>query len=507
MRWWQGLERYCWVVLIVAALGWLFDTMDQNIFNLVRAPSTRELLVREYGDGGGLPPGAPPVMGAAGKIVEERGDRVVVQVVDKTGEQRSVLATRWSEPDSEAAPRLAVGARAVIVAYDSPRAAYVIEDQKIFDGRASRVAGWLTSIFLIGWSVGGFVFGMLGDRIGRTGTMILTILIYAVFTGLSAAVTTWQAYAAMRFLTALGVGGEWAAGAALVAEVFPARSRPMALGLLQALSAVGNMMAAVITLALAGLSWRGAYVVGALPALLVLWIRRTVREPERWQHARQEASAGKELGNIFALFREPVLRRNTIAATLMATAGVGALWGVGFFSTDLVREELQKAGVAARLIDARVSIMFLLQNLGSFFGIYLFASFSERFNRRTAFFFWFVLAWASILIFFWSVTGSRANAFSIALGLAPVMGFCTLGPFSGYTVYFPELFPTRLRATGCGFCYNAARILAAVAPFALGSFKAAGEYAQAATIVSTIYVVGFVGTWMGPETKGKPLPE
>jgi len=311
----------------------------------------------------------------------------------------------------------------------------------------------------------------------------------------------------MRFMTALGVGGEWAAGASLVAEVFPSRSRPMALGMLQAVSAVGNITAGLITLALAGLSWRWAYAVGAVPALLVLWVRSTVREPERWERAKAEASTGKELGNIAELFTHPVLRRNTIAATLMAAAGVGALWGVGFFSTDLVRDELQKAGQLSKVIDQRVSVMFMLQNAGSFFGIYLFAIFAERFNRRSAFAIWFALAWVSVLLFFWTVSGSRGSAFHLAALLAPVMGFCTLGPFSGYTVYFPELFPTRLRATGCGFCYNAARILAAIAPFALGSFKAAGEYAQAATIVSAIYLLGFIGTWLGPETRGKPLPE
>jgi cyanate permease len=138
----------------------------------------------------------------------------------------------------------------------------------------------------------------------------------------------------------------------------------------------------------------------------------------------------------------------------------------------------------------------------------LFAALSERLNRRKAFFLWFALAWLSALAFFWGVQGSGADAFSRAVFLAPIMGFCTLGPFAGYTVYFPELFPTRLRATGCGFCYNAARILAALAPFALGKLSdSLGGYAQAATVVLFIGVLGFVGTAMAPETKGQPLPE
>lgn len=440
LKWYQGLDRYCWIVLIIAALGWLFDTMDQNLFNLVRAPSLKDLLAGQYGLSGQ----------ALSDAVKDKG-------------------------------------------------------------------GLITSIFLIGWSVGGFIFGILGDRIGRTGTMILTILIYATFTGLSGApfVQHWETYAFMRFMTAVGVGGEWAAGAALVAEVFPSRSRPMALGLLQALSAVGNMMASVITLALGNLenNWRLAYFIGAVPALLVLWIRRSVREPEQWHEAK---SLGQELGNITELFRHPVLRRNTLTGILLGTAGVGAVWGIAFFSTDLVRSELLTAQLSAEQIGQQVSLMFFLQNLGAFFGMYLFAAFSERTSRKTAFYLWFGLAWASVLLFFWGVGGSGGDAFSRAAILAPVMGFCTLGPFSGFTVYFPELFPTRLRTTGCGFCYNAARIVAALAPGALGALAAhfskmpgavGGGLPMAATCVTVVYLLGFIGTAIGPETKGKPLPD
>jgi MFS family permease len=393
-----------------------------------------------------------------------------------------------------------------VVGYDEAQGVYQLEDQKTFDDKISKGGSGLQAIFLIGWAVGGFLFGILGDRIGRTGTMIATILIYAVFTGLSGLAQDMPVYGFMRFMTALGVGGEWAAGAALVAEVFPARSRPMALGLLQACSTVGNMLASVVTLALFAVSWRWAYAVGAIPALLVLWIRRNVKEPEKWESAKQSAASKKELGNIAELFTDPVLRRHTIAAVMMAAAGVGALWGVGFFSTDLVRHELKDAGWSAALIAQRVPQMFFLQNFGAFFGIMGFAAYAERVGRRKAFFLSFVLAWISILVFFWMVSGKGKDAFTWAAILAPIMGACTLGPFSGYSVYFPELFPTRLRSTGCGFCYNAARILAAAAPFALGYLQVYG-LAVAATIVSSVYILGFIGTAMAPETLGKPLPE
>jgi MFS family permease len=464
LRWYQGLDRYCWVVLTIAALGWLFDTMDQNLFNLVRTPSMKDLLASQ------------------------------------------------------------------------------ISDPTLLAAEAKRIGGWVTAAFLVGWSVGGFIFGILGDRLGRTTTMIITILIYAAFTGLSALAWNWESYAVMRFMTGLGVGGEWAAGAAIVAEVFPERSRPMALGALQALSAVGNMMAAVITFSLAGLSWRWAYAVGALPALLVFWIRRSVKEPEKWQHAKEQATVGKEMGAISELFRDPILRRNTIAALMMAVAGQGVLWGVGFWGVDLLISILSSQyNTPPADIDRTKSVMFFIQQVGAAIGIYAFAGFSERTNRRTAFFVWFALAWISIPTFFWGVAtaaGTRLPAaldqvlsvitFSgslpeaarstvqISVLLAFFMGFATLGPFSGYTVYFPELYPTRLRATGCGLCYNGGRFLAAIAPVMQGTLTAhfakqagavGGGLPMAATVVASLYILGFIGAAIAPETKGKPLPE
>lgn len=443
LKWYQGLDRYCWVVLAIATMGWLFDMMDQNLYTLIRVPSLRNILSATIKD---------PVQLA--KEVSEKG-------------------------------------------------------------------GWITAIFLLGWSAGGFLFGILGDRLGRTKTMILTILTYAIFTGLNGFAYSWETYAFARFMTALGVGGEWAAGAALVAEVFPQRSRAMALGSLQSFSAVGNMMAAGLTMVIGNMDtrWRWVYFLGATPAILIFWIFRSVKEPETWRQAKAGAVLGKELGSIGELFTNRKLRRNALAAVLLATAGIGGLWGVGYFSTDMLRWELSKAGWDPKLITWKVGIMFLVQQVGALIGMYLFAPFSLRFGRKPAFYLWFALAWVSILIFFWGLTGAGGDAYARGLMLAPILGFCTLGPLTGFTVYFPELFPTRLRATGCGFGYNSARIFAAVAPFALGKLNAHFEqvgpkgevlrsgFAAAASIVAFIYIVGFIGAWIGPETNGKPLPE
>ena len=445
LRWYQGVPRYAWLVLFISALGWLFDTMDQNLFNLVRQTAVKSL-------------------GVAAADVNDMG-------------------------------------------------------------------GKMTAVFLIGWAVGGFIFGVLGDRMGRTRTMVITILIYAIFTGLSSLTHTIPMFALFRFLTGLGIGGEWAAGAALVSEEFPDRSRPMALGLLQALSSVGNIMAALIfltlnTVAISGEAWRWAFAIGALPALLVLWIRRCVKEPQKWQEAKRaaeavkhagmqpgltaEPSSAKELGGILQLFAEPRWRRNAIAATLMATAGVGGLWGIGFWTPELTKIALTPLHLSNAKLDQYKSIVFLVQQVGAFCGIYTYAVLAERFTRRGVLGVFFCLAFIAIQLTFW-----LAHSLSSLLPLVLMMGFCTLGPFSAYTVYFPELFPTRLRTTGCGFAYNCARLLAALAPFTLG--KLAKHFADAAhpdygfrmaaSIVAFIYIVGFVGLALAPETKGKPLPE
>jgi MFS family permease len=427
--WWKGVPRYAWVVLAISALGWLFDTMDQQLFNLVRQPSLKDLL-------------------------------------GPTATKEDI--SRWS--------------------------------------------GTLTSVFLIGWAVGGFAFGALGDRLGRARTMAITVLVYAGFTGLNGLVNDPVSYAVCRFFTALGVGGEFAAGAALVAEVFPSRSRPMALGFLQALSAVGNAMAAVITLLLAdsgASSWRIAFFIGAFPAVLVFFIRKVVKEPESWAGAKAQAhSEGLEIGSIAGLFRDPVLRRNTIAGTLLAIAGVAGLWGVGFWLPDLIGNtfsQLPPPDLAR--FRSQISIT---QQAGAFVGMLGYAAISERIGRRKALFGAFVLAFVAVQLTFRYLADTTT-----AYGFAFLLGVCALSPFAAYAVYFPELYPTRLRATGVGFCYNCARLVAAAAPLLLGQLAASfasptdpsAGLRTAASIVAFIYLVGFVGLFYAPETRGKPLPE
>ena len=444
--WYRGLTRYHWFVFVVASLGWLFDTMDQQLFNLARNSAITELLGR--------------------------------------------------------------GANADAIA---------------------RQGGYATSIFMIGWAIGGLFFGVLGDRIGRAKTMLLTILVYSGFTGLSAiSIGVWD-FACYRFLTGLGVGGEFAVGVALVAEVMPDRSRPFALGMLQALSAVGNIAAGFVSIAigLAGQSkivdptrsWRLMFLIGIIPAMLAIPIFRKLKEPERWKMAATTKGGDRaryKLGSLDEFFGDDRWRSNAIVGMTLAFAGVVGLWGIGFFSPELIdsvfKREFAAQGLSSAEISAKLTIWkgitFIIQNTGAFFGVYAFSHVSHRLGRRPAFAIAFILAMAST-----AFTFHFFNRFSDIFWMIPMMGFCQLSIFGGYAIYFPELFPTRLRSTGTSFCYNVGRLVAAVGPtlFGLLTGYVFVGYAQpirpAGVAMCGVFLIGLLVLPFAPETKGKPLPE
>jgi MFS family permease len=475
-------------VFIVAALGWLFDCLDQQLFVLARPAAMKELL--------------PPL--------------------------------------------------------DDPRA--MAELVKIYGNYA-------TSIFLAGWAIGGLMFGVLGDRIGRAKTMMLTILLYSICTGLSALSQGFWDFAAYRFLTGLGVGGEFAVGVALVAEVMPARARPHTLALLQALSSVGNVMAALINMGLGvaetqGLvssPWRIMFLIGALPALLVLVIRRRLKEPDRWQRATHEGAVVHQLGSYAALFRHPTWRRNALVGLGLACAGVIGLWAVGFFTPDLMRA-VQRQGVAQRVYDEQIElarqqgnatrgqqleslrqwesnlrpgplagplaqlnadiepmingrlaiwagITMITMYVGGFLGMFAYGLIAERLGRRGALALSFLAAFGSTVSVFLFL-----DDFYDLFWLVPLMGFCQFSLFAGYAIYFPELFPTHLRSTGVSFCYNVGRLLAATGPLLqaelLKLFAGTDESLRyAGATMSVVFLVGLLILPFAPETRGKPLPE
>src|SRR5437773_6493924 len=211
-------------------------------------------------------------------------------------------------------------------------------------GRQLTLGNWATSIFILGWATGGLIFGPLGDKWGRARTMALTILVYAACTGLSGFASNWGQFALFRFLTGAGVGGEFAVGAALIAEVMPDQARPHALGSLQALSAMGNILAAVCLGVVVpgdrlGWGWRGLYYLGALPALIAVFVFARLKEPERWVAAKAaaaQAQAMDKFGRISDLFTDARWRRHTLVGLGLAIAGQIGLWGVGFYTPELI---------------------------------------------------------------------------------------------------------------------------------------------------------------------------
>jgi len=543
--WWRELTRYQWLVLVVAIFGWLFDTMDQQLFNLARSPAIKDL----------------------------HGSKEF----------------QW-------------------------------------------YAGLTTAIFMLGWATGGIIFGILGDRLGRARTLTLTILLYSLFTGLSALSQSLWDFTFYRFLTGLGVGGEFAVGISLVAEVMPERARPHALGWLQACSAFGNISAALISMGLGTLEgfkvlgglqvWRVMFLVGAVPAFLAIFIVRRLKEPERWTAMRAQKDV--KLGSVAELFSTPRWRRNAIAGLVLAISGVVGLWGIGFFGFDLVRAvfhqtyekeaiaqggdqldrefvqyllkhpaelpaskkavpsadalvspqakrlygailQLADAGatistesavetatrsqeslpisdrfareqlldflapapvgssptnLSERIADRRMEIdgrltnvsgiYGLLFNVGAFFGVHLFSKMAQFMGRRPAFAISFIAALVTTAYSFWFL-----ETYWDVFWMVPIMGFFQLSIFGGYAIYFPELFPTRLRSTGISFCYNVGRYLAAGGPLLLGTLAAqvfgshgvTMSWRLAGVCMCSFFLLGLAALPFAPETRGQPLPE
>jgi len=628
--WWRQLNGYHWFVFIMAIFGWLFDTMDGQIFIASRSIAVKDLLSQTGGD------------------VNEFG-------------------------------------------------------------------GYVTSMFILGWAIGGLIFGALGDKWGRAKTMGLTILVYAGFTGLSAIAQTWWEFGIYRFLTGMGVGGEFAAGASLVAEAMPEAARAKCLGLVQAFSAIGNVIGALLfRIVEKRYGWQVLYLVGAFPALLAVFAFMKLREPERWVKAKEAARAAtaagqdatRHLGSMVDLFRTPRWRRNTFVGLALGIAGVLGLWGAGFFSPELMdasipmlsketqakiravvdatsldehnsaiaafkldddayaalastrldppvpaaealqtplNEQQQKqllalvgekadepatdpfvkalspetrdkmraiaiaktagrckdalgalkedergyialvskwlkpadqvvgikvlaaprkadaeplSGFAAMLqsafgpknvadpaeikalkekalatplnavqkeqvgalLDKALSreamtdlkgLWLVLQQIGAFLGILAYSYCATAIGRRPAFVFAFAIGWLSVVYTFYSF-----HEVSQLWYMAPLLGFGTLAPFGGYAMYFPELFPTRLRNLGTSFCYNVGRFVAATGPITLGTLSAMWEgkyetqsFRLAALAVSCSYVIGLIALIWAPETLNQPLPD
>ena len=357
-------------------------------------------------------------------------------------------------------------------------------------------------IFLIGGTIGGWLFSSLADRLGRNPIMALTILFYSVFSGLTAfASEIWQV-GALRFLVAMGVGGEWAVGAALVAEVFPKVARERAGGIFHATSVFGLWLAAAAGLLVAA-NWRTAYLLGVVPALLVLWVRLSIREPESWKEAKQ-TKAGR-MGSFRELLGDPVWRPRALCGALLAMAGLATFWGVVVAGQDLAGDLLKKLGDPDWARKAKIAFGFI-QAAGAGAGMLAFGPLSARWGSKRAFVLMHVAALVLTPIVCWVpwVLGS----YGLLLVLLPVFAFFAQSIHAGYAVYFPTLFPTHLRATGSGFCFNTGRILASPVLIWLSAWmKSAYSLRTAITCLGGFFLLGLVMLAFLPETKGQDLPE
>jgi MFS family permease len=355
------------------------------------------------------------------------------------------------------------------------------------------------AVFLVGGTTGGVLFGSLADRFGRKSMMSVTILLYSVFSGLTYFATSLWHIAVLRFLVALGVGGEWAVAATLVAEVFPATARARASGIFHATSILGTWLAAIAGLAV-GAEWRYAYLIGIVPALLVLWVRASVQEPARW---REASTVDRQLGSFRELFGDARWRRHAILGLLLAAVGLATFWGVTIAGQNLMYDLLTRSGLDDQSASQRAKFAYgIIETAGGGLGLLSFGPLAERLGRRGAFA--LMLAMAFLIVPFTCYVPQTETQMLCVL---PVFGFFTLGIHAGYAIYFPELFPSRLRATGSGICFNGGRLAAAPILWFSGALKGMLGLRLAVTLLGLLFLVGLFVLPFLPETKGKPLPE
>lgn len=352
--------------------------------------------------------------------------------------------------------------------------------------------GALTSVALVASAAGGILFGHLADRLGRVRAMTISILLYSGATaGLATATALWQ-LVAWRVLVGIGMGGEWSAGSVLVAETWPAQHRAKAMGIMQSGWAIGALFAAALSaLVLERFGWRVLFVIGVLPAFAAFFIRRTVEEPQVW---RERVASTVRWRDMFG----PALVRRTVVATLVASSVLVAYWGLITWLPAFLASPVSEGGAGLNI--TRSAAWLIVVQVGAFLGYITFGWIADRIGRRPAFTLFMIGATAVVPLF---AFGARSGYTLLAIG--PLVGYFAHGYFSLFGAMLSELFPTAIRASAQGFCYNAGRLVSAAAPLAIGS--AAQTYGLGAAIAASamFFAVGGGLIWMLPETRGQEL--
>jgi MFS family permease len=380
-------------------------------------------------------------------------------------------------------------------------------------------AGTTIALTLLGWGIGGLIGGVLADYLGRKRTMLLAILAYAITAGLSAFAWDWLSFAILRFVVGVAIGSEWVTGASIVAELWPDRARGRGVGLMQCGLGVGFFLASFAWLfvgAMGPSAWRYMFLIGVLPALLTLWVRRAIPESERWERVADERQAaiarkrgGAALGDedaalarftVADLFVEPEIRRRIVLGLLISLASTFAFWGISTWIPPYVGGAAAKAGLANQEWQSYAGMVL---NGAAVFGYIAFGFLADAFGRKPVTILYVIGSLLSVLLLFqWTQDPA------VMLIGAALCGIFVSGQYTWMAAWLPELFPTRMRATAAAFVFNTPRLIAWIGPIISGWIIAnLGGFSHAAIAISSIYVLSLVAAPLLPETLGKPLPE
>jgi MFS family permease len=384
--------------------------------------------------------------------------------------------------------------------------------------RIPAYAGTVIALTLLGWAIGGLVGGIIADYIGRKRTMIFAILGYSLLTGLSAFAWDWTSFAAMRFIVGLAIGSEWVTGTSIVAEFFPDRARGRGVGFFQVGFGIGFFLAAFIFLfvgAVGPSAWRWMFAIGVVPALLTLWIRRNIPESTLWERSDRERQTARERQRAGAatakdaaltrftlsdLFVEPESRRRTLLAFMIGLASTLSYWGISTWVPPYIGSMAQGAGLPAPLWISYAGMAF---NFGGIIGYIALGYLADSIGRKPTIMIYLVMSLVlTPVMFLWT---SDLGALLVAAGF---LGMFVAGQFTWMAAWLPELYPTRMRATGTGFVFNGPRLIAWAGPLVSGMLIVSfGGFGHAATIMAMFYILGLIAAPFLPETKGRPLPE
>jgi MFS family permease len=360
------------------------------------------------------------------------------------------------------------------------------------------VAGFMVTVTLFASSFGGILFGAVADRWGRKNALMATVLIFSICSGLSGLSQNLLQLAIARTILGLGMGGEWAAGALLVSETWPAKHRGKAIGLMQGGWAIGYILAAVCAATiLPRFGWRVMFFIGIIPALFAVWVRTKVEEPEVWlaQHKKEKA-APETRGSFWQIFHRDLVRY-TLISTLISTFVMFAYWGLFSWLPSFLASPIAKGGAGMSIVRAPMWMIPLM--IGAYFGYVSFGFVADKFGRRPTFAGYLILSAVFVFLF-----GNTRNPTALMI-MGPFLGFFGSGYYSAFGAFISELFPTRARGSAVGFCYNTGRMVSALAPTVIGFCAMKFGVGAALTFTAIAFLLAAASIFMLPETAGTEL--